>query len=163
MKIILLSSFLFLLASCNALKKSASAETEKKSESDTKTVVITYHRTFCFGTCPVFTLTINGETKTATYKGERNVDKIGEFKKEITQLELTNFISAFEKHHFFDLKDSYPSAATDLPSKITTYTIDGKTKKIDDMEKAPAGLKELEKLLEDFANSEGWVKISKEE
>jgi hypothetical protein len=162
MKLILLSSFLFLLAPCNASKKTTVTQTENKS-SDPKTAVITFHRTVCFGTCPAYTLTINGEKKTATYKGEKNVDKIGEYEKGISESELANFISAFEKHHFFELKDSYSSAATDLPSKVTTYTIDGKTKKVDDMEKAPSDLKELENLLENYANSEGWKKISKEE
>jgi hypothetical protein len=162
MKFFILSFFLFLLAPCNASKKVSSPDARIKTDHDPKTVIIVYHRTVCFGKCPAFTLTINGEKRTATYKGEMNVKKIGEYEKEITEQELINFISAFEKYHFFELKDNYASPATDHPSKVTTYTVDGKTKKVDDMQGAPSDLKALEKILEDFADSEGWEKINKE-
>lgn len=161
MKLILFSSFLFLLAPCNASKKTTS-QVESQAANDPKTMVITYRKGYCFGKCPVYTLTINGEKKLASYKGEVNVDKIGEFEKKVTDQQLKDFMTAFEKHNFFKLEDAYTTPAPDHPSKITTYTIDGKTKKVEDVQGAPAGLKELEKLLEDFADSEGWEKISKE-
>jgi hypothetical protein len=160
MKFILLSSFLFLLAPCNGQKKTTSSQGQTN---DLKTVMITYHQTVCFGKCPAFTLTINGEKKMAAYHGEANVDKIGDYEKSISENQLNDLIAAFEKYHFFDLKDSYKSEATDFPSKFTTYTVDGKTKKVEDMYDAPSDLKALEKLLENFANSEGWTKINKED
>lgn len=165
MKIFLMSSLLFMLAPCNASKKTtATAQTsEQKSANDPKTVMITYQRTVCFGKCPAFTLTINGEKKLATYKGEMNVDKIGEYEKKITEQELNTLIEAFEKYHFFELKDAYLTEATDHPSKYTTYKIDGKTKKIEDRYGAPNDLKAIEKILDDFSNSAGWEKIIKEE
>lgn len=163
MKFFLISSFLFLLAPCNASKKTTSKTQEQNTANDPKTVVITYRRTPCFGKCPTYTLTINGEKNSAVYKGEMNVDKIGEFEKKITDQQLKNFIQAFEKHRFFQLEDAYTTPAPDHPSKITSYTIDGKTKKIEDVQGAPADLRELEKLLEDFADSDGWEKTIEED
>jgi len=163
MKLILLSSFLFLLAPCNASKKTSASSAEQSSVSDPKTVVITFQKGVCFGKCPAFTLTINGEKKTATYKGDMNVDKIGEYEKKVTDEELKNLVDAFEKYHFSELKDEYTSAATDHPSIYTTYTANGKTKKVKDMYGAPNDLKAIEKVLEDFSNTEGWEKINKEE
>jgi hypothetical protein len=160
MKLIVLSSFLLLLAPCNASKK-ATAETQN-AVSDPKTAVITYRRGACFGTCPAYTLTINGSTKIATYKGDLHVAKIGEYEKKISDEQLKSFIEAFEKHHFFQLEDAYTTSAPDHPSKFTTYTIDGKSKKIEDIKGAPDDLKELEKMLEDFSESDGWEKVSKE-
>jgi hypothetical protein len=162
MKLILLSSFLFLLAPCNGTKRTSSA-TDQNQVGDPKTVTITYQRGVCFGKCPAFLLTINGEKNIATYKGEMNVDKIGEYERPVSEQEIKTLMEAFDKYHFFELKDEYTSASTDHPTVYTTYTSKGKTKKIRDTYGAPEDLKAIEKLLEDFANSEGWKKTSKEE
>ncbi|MCW3071568.1 MAG: hypothetical protein JWO44_1458 [Bacteroidetes bacterium] len=157
MKFILYSTFVLLLAPCNASKKTAAAGTPAKADK-TKTIVITYEKTVCFGKCPAFTMSISGETKKALYKGDSNVEKLGNYEKSISENELTKLADAFEKYKFFDMKDEYTSMITDVPSKYITYTIDGKSKKIKDRYNAPAELKEIEKLLDAIADSGGWEK-----
>jgi hypothetical protein len=173
MKFILYSSFLFLLAPCNGSKKaisttnsnstSASATTKTntspKTQNDLRTVSIIYRKTPCFGTCAAFTLTVNGSSNSVTYKGDLNVEKIGNYEKNISDDELTKLVNAFDKKKFFEFKDGYKTPATDIPSKLITYSINGKTKKVEDQQNAPAELKELEKLLDEIADSNGWKKV----
>jgi hypothetical protein len=158
MKTILLSSFLFLLAPCNSSKKAIATPADQSAADNTSDIVITYQKTVCFGKCPAFTLTINGDCKLATYKGEMNVDKIGEYEKKISDQELKDIVSAFEKYHFGNLKEAYKNDAMDHPSIFTTLKKGTKTKKVEDMYGAPNDLKAIEKVLDDFSNSEGWMK-----
>lgn len=171
MKFILYSSFLFLLAPCNGSKKAASTSnstsvtatsetnTSPKTQNDLKTVSIIYRKTPCFGTCAAFTLTINGSSNSMTYKGDLNVEKIGNYEKNISDEELTKLVNAFDKKKFFGFKDGYTTPATDIPSKLITYSINGKTKKVEDQQNAPPELKELEKLLDEITDSNGWKKV----
>ena len=162
MKFILYSTFLLLLAPCNASKKTAAADTTKANDK-LKTIVITYEKTACFGKCPVFTMTISGEKMKVMYNGNSAVDKIGNYEKNITEEELIKLKDAFEKYDFFGMKDEYSSQITDVPNRYVGYTFDGKTKKIKDRYNAPAELKEIEKLLDGIADSEGWEKVKEQE
>ena len=169
MKLIIYSVFLLFLAPCNGTKKtastassgtSASATTQTAAKNQLRTVSFSLQKTACFGRCPMFTLTINGETNTATYKGDQNVDKVGTYEKKISDDELQKLVDAFEKRKLFDMQDAYnKQQVTDLPSTYVSYSINGKSKKIQDRFQAPPELKELEKLLDDFGNTDGWEKI----
>lgn len=170
MKLIICSAFLLFLAPCNGTKKAASTATASTSASASttqtaaknqlRTVSFSLQRTACFGRCPMFTLTISGETGTATYKGDQNVDKVGTYTKKVSDQELQKLVDAFEKYKFFDMLDAYnKQQVTDLPSTYVSYSINGKSKKIQDRFQAPPELKELEKLLDDFGNTDGWEKV----
>jgi hypothetical protein len=158
MKFILYSSFLLLLAPCNGTKKTTASSSEHADEK-LKTVVISYEKSVCFGKCPAFTMTILGEKNKITYKGDSNVDKVGNYEKNISDEDLARLTEAFEKYKFFELNDEYNGPMTDLPSRYVSYSIKGKSKKIKDRYNAPAELRELEKLLDAIADSEGWEKI----
>ena len=153
MKLFLYSIIIFLLGPCH--KPSATANSAKE---DYSKVNFSFQRTPCFGKCPAFTMDINGSTKTITYKGRSNVDKIGTYTKAITDDEIAALVKAFDNAHFFEFNDKYKGNMTDLPSTFTSYTNGSKTRKIEDMNGAPAELRELEKLLDTIANSDGWKK-----
>ncbi len=155
MKTILYSVFLLLVAPCSNPKKvSSTPPVNKYSE-----VIITFQTTACFGKCPIYTFTINGKTKTATFKGEENTDKIGNFSKPVTDDELAQLVNAFETVKFNSLNDEYLGEIVDFPIKYITYTDKGKTKKIKERSNAPEGLLSLEKMLYEFGDSGGWKKI----
>lgn len=162
MKFILYTTFILLLAPCNE-KKAASANTGQDNSGKAKTATITYERTACFGTCPSFKMTIEGEKMKAFYKGNSSVDKIGNYEKNISEDELTKLTNAFETYKFFEMKDEYTNEVPDLPSRYVTYSVDGKSKKIKDRANAPAGLKEIEKMLDAVADGKGWEKVKDEE
>jgi hypothetical protein len=155
---LLLYSFLLILAPCNAAKKTSSSESADPV-SKVKPMVIVYEKTACFGKCPVFTMTINSETKLVTFKGAMNVDKLGIYEKNISEDELKKLSDGFETYKFFEMQDEYNSQMTDIPSKYITYTLEGKTKKVRDRYNAPPELKSLEKLLDAIAESDDWKKI----
>ena len=153
MKTFLYSVFILLLAPCNSGKKATT------TASDNSKLEIVYQRTACFGKCPIYTLTINGSTKTATFKGEQNTDKIGTFSKSMTDDELTQLVNAFESANFNSLNDDYLGTITDFPMVLITYSNKGKTKRIRDRSDAPAELHTLEKILNEFSDTtEGWKK-----
>jgi hypothetical protein len=146
-------SLLLLIAPCNSAKKIAQQSLEQNSK-----VLIVFQTTVCFGRCPVLTLTIDGETKMATFIGKENTEKIGNYTKPITAKELDELVKGFETAQFYSLNEEYLGNITDFPSKYITYTNNGKTKKVRDRSGAPMELTSLEKMLTDFANSDGWKK-----
>jgi len=160
MKLILYSSFLLLLAPCNEPKVVISTGAQQTESVDKlKTVVIGYDKSVCFGTCPAFSMTINGETNKIKYKGDSNVEKMGNYEKSISDADLSKLVEAFEKYKFFEMKDVYDGEMTDLPSRYVSFSYGGKSKKIKDRHGAPAELKEIEKLLDGIADSPDWEKV----
>lgn len=155
MKFLLYSIFFLLLAPCNATKNAAQTQTNNA----TKTAVFTLQRTACFGKCPVFELTITGADNKVTYKGTANTDKTGTYERSISDDEISKLMDAFEKNHFFDLKDEYTAAITDVPTTYISYSLNGKSKKIKDRWNAPAELKAMEKLLDEVGNTGDWKKV----
>lgn len=161
MKFILYSTFILLLAPCNE-KKAASSATAQDASAKPKAIIITYEKSACFGSCPSFKMTIDSEKKKAFYKGNSHVDKIGNYEKNISEAEITKLAAAFDKSGFFEMKDEYTSEIPDLPSRYVSYSLDGKLKKIKDRQSAPAELKELEKMLDVIADSDGWERVKDE-
>lgn len=153
MKLLMYSFFILLIAPCNSSKKLA-----ETTDVSTSKAVISYQTTACFGRCPIYALTINGENKTATFIGTQNTEKIGTFTKSISSKELNSFVKAFEDAQFNSLNNEYLGNITDFPIKLITYSNNGKTKIIKSRSGAPETLTNLEKLLNDYANSDGWKK-----
>ncbi len=153
MKLLMYSFFLLLVAPCNNAKKAC-----ESPATDNSKVQIIFQTTACFGRCPIYTMTINGETKTATFVGDQHTEKLGTYTKAISSKELDELVTAFETAKFTSLNDEYMGMITDFPVKITTYTNKGQTKKIRSRSGAPEELIHVEKLLSGYANSEGWKK-----
>lgn len=112
-------------------------------------------KTACYGKCPVYKITIQGNGK-AIFEGQKNVDKIGKYEKLFSKEEIENLIKKFEEVKFFEFKDEYSAKVTDLPTTYLEFTHKGQTKKIKDYYDAPTELKNLEKMIESIANSSGW-------
>lgn len=155
MKFLIYSIFVLLLAPCNKSKQLGNAT---DNVSDNSKVIIIYQCSVCFGRCPAFIMTIDGASKQITFNGQSDTDKIGTYTKTISDAEITNLVSAFEKINFFSFEDKYLGTITDFPSKYTTYSNNGKTKKIQDRSGAPGELRTLENMLQTIADSDGWKK-----
>ena len=159
MKLILSSILLLFLAPCNKSKQLSNSAEKPDSNS---TVNIVYQTTPCFGRCPTYTMTINGTSKQMSFVGTANTDKIGTFTKAISDAELTNLVAEFEKAKFFSLDNEYLGHIVDFPSKYITYSHNGLNKKIQDRSGGPEAIHILEKVLEEIANSEGWIIVNGE-
>ena len=127
----------------------------------TKDVLITLERTACFGTCPVYSVTIKGDGA-VVYDGKDFVEVKGKAETTITQDQIDELISEFEKIDYFSLKDSYTERTiTDSPTVLTSISINGKTKAIEHYHgdfSAPEKLKYLEDRIDEIINSDQWIR-----
>ena len=127
-------------------------------------ILIRLERTVCFGFCPIYTLTIDGDGL-VTYEGVNNVEMTGTHTAQISPEQVQKLVDAFLALDYFSLPDEYTASVTDIPSVITSFTYQGQTKTITNyggcMEEtdvqAPAGLCELEMLIDEVANSAQWI------
>ena len=140
------------LLSCGLFKKKASTD-ELTAES-----VIKMKTGPCFGTCPVYTFTLNGLGE-ATYEGQRFVKKEGTWKKEFTTEETKALFVEFQKLDFFGYDDEYTANVTDLPTTWLTYTHDGRTKTIRCYYDVPKELQELIAKVDEASNTERWTLV----
>ncbi len=128
---------------------------------DIKDVVITLERGPCYGACPVYKLTVSGDG-TVIYKGERFV-RINDTRMiTVSEEEVRQLISEFERINYFSLEDSYEEKmVTDMETVITSITVNGKTKIVRHYhgdKSTPKELRELENKIDEIVNSEQWVK-----
>jgi len=123
-------------------------------------VAITLERTACFGTCPIYTITIyeNGDV---VYDGKNFVEVMGEQKSQIDPAIVVQMVKSFEDAGYFDWKEAYDKyTITDLPSVITSVTQDGKTHRIERYvgdDTVPLALPFLELWVDTMTNSVLWT------
>jgi len=128
--------------------------------SDIKDIVMTLERTVCFGACPDYTLIIKGDG-TVTYEGRQFVKIEGTRTTTISEEKIRQLLSEFQRIDYFSLNDSYEEfEATDMPSAITSLTINGKTKTVRHYHgdfSAPEELTQLEDRIDEIVNSDQWI------
>lgn len=131
--------------------------------------VITLERTACFGTCPIYKVTITSDG-TVTFLGTRFTKTIGTAKGKINANEFRQLVAEFEKIDYFSLPDSYapgtpvcPQRITDMPSANTSIRLKGRTKHVShyygcgDSGALPK-LTTLEKKIDEVAGTPQWIK-----
>ena len=126
--------------------------------------VITMERTACFGTCPVYRLTIQGNGQ-VTYEGIAFVATQGTKTIQLSSEQVQSLFHQAEQANFFQLKDTYAVELTDLPGARTSITLNGHSKQIwhygsvgdPNLDNAPAALSNLEKAIDQTVNVSQWV------
>lgn len=135
---------------------------------DTNTSV-TLERGICFGTCPVYTLTIfaNGSV---VYEGKDFVKELGVRNGSVNASIAEELFRMIDTSGFIDLADSYSAYdITDMPSATITLITKTKVKRVEhyhgDMT-APPILTDLENAIDQAANitrwTEPWEPVSSE-
>lgn len=131
--------------------------------------IITLERTACYGTCPIYKLTISGNGA-VIFEGKRFVKKVGTSRFVIPEAQVRELVDAFEKINYFDLKDQYVKPEdgcrqreTDNPSAVTSLMLRGKSKSVTHYHGCigPEVLRQLEKLeqaIDNAANSAQWIR-----
>jgi len=132
----------------------------KKAIDDSSSAVITLERTICYGTCPIYKITIFGDGR-VQYVGERFVRIAGTRSAKISKEKVHQLIDIFQKAGFSSLKDSYTTEhITDFPSAIISITVSGKTKTVTHYHGdtgAPKVLNELENRIDQTVDSKQWI------
>lgn len=125
-------------------------------------VAIRLERTPCFGTCPVYSITIL-QDGTVIYNGEAHVDVVTEVTVQIDPATVDLMVDAFVAAGFFGWDEFYDdSTITDLPSVITTVTHEGQTHQVSRYsadESIPLELLFLEAWIERMVNASAWTGI----
>jgi hypothetical protein len=121
---------------------------------------ITLERTPCFGRCPVYRISVDGNGR-VTYFGEMFVAVEGGQTAQLTHEQIRRLARELERVDFFSLQDMHTDmSATDMPSAITTLRLDGETKTITHYYgdfSAPDKLTTLENLIDEVTNAAQWV------
>ena len=129
---------------------------------DESKVAITLERTACFGSCPIYTISIleNGDV---IYNGEKFVDVTGEQKSQLEPETVAAMVKAFEEAGYFDWKEAYDTmTVTDMPYIITSVTRNGETHRITRYvgdSSAPLELAFLERWIDQMTNSQMWTGV----
>lgn len=88
---------------------------------------VTLERTACFGTCPIYKVTVRRDG-TISYEGKRFVQLEGSYKG--TTYGFDRLAQLISSQGYFNFKDDYSINATDLPTAITSVVSGGKRKTI---------------------------------
>ncbi|MCO4294318.1 DUF6438 domain-containing protein [Solitalea sp. MAHUQ-68] len=98
----------------------------------------------CFGTCPIFTMTIMADG-TAHYNAKMYNERQGEFSATIRKSQFDSLKILIEKASFFNLKNEYSTDWTDQPTYTVTVKLkNGQSKQIRDY--GPSGPDKLRKV-----------------
>jgi hypothetical protein len=142
---------------------------EARAQTIPPDTLITLERTACYGTCPIYKITISAGG-TVVFEGRRFVKKVGTVKSAVSQEQLRELLAAFEKINYFELRDRYEQPedgckqwATDNPSAITSVTINGKSKSVTHYHgcggiEVLAELRKLEQAIDNAVNSAQWIR-----
>jgi hypothetical protein len=169
--LLLVPVFAFLLLLCTGCPPANSGPTTGNDTTKVDSVnpphdyanaLITLQRTACFGRCPDYSLQIDGKGK-VMYQGNQFVAVKGAQTSQIEAQTVQALVDEFFKIDYFALQDTFTEPITDLPSTITSISIDGKKKEVYDYAGAPESLKTLEAKIDEVANSAQWVEEVKSE
>lgn len=146
---------LLLLAACNSSKKGFEINDTPPS------AVLEMRKGICFGTCPVYIITVfdNGMMH---YMGERYVDKLGLYQKQLSRTEYDQLIEAFDNADVWQYPDKYDSDIPDLPSTRISYFKKDSNKTILWKNKAAPPLRQLANKLQAYAEDPGWTPMKME-
>jgi hypothetical protein len=134
--------------------------------------VITLERTICYGSCPMYTLTVTADGSVSFQPKHVDGRAIvsGRVKQgSISKDKVRELVSEFERANYFSFKDSYrlfdkecSESWTDHPSAITSLTINGKFKSVDHDYGCKGNivldrLTDLENKIDEIANTKQWL------
>lgn len=120
---------------------------------------IVFQQTACFGTCPIYKMTINGSGK-IDFEGERFTKKIGSYTKQLSAQETKDLFSKVYDFSWDSFKEDYPTQVSDLPSVVFELNYKEVSKKVVVRGEHPAELDVLQNILSDIAESDGWTNLN---
>lgn len=139
-----------------------------KKPVDSKIEKIEYEAGTCFGTCPIFKITINKDRSATFFAEHYNFSQTqdadfkpeGTFKATLRDKEFEQIVDILNYIDFKNLKEEYAVRYTDAPTAIIKITYDnGKVKNIMDYGmKGTYGLNAVYSLLADLRFNQEWVK-----
>lgn len=133
----------------------ATAQNLKKVKLNRLDRVIEMTKAPCYGRCPVFTLVIY-EKGMVSYEGKRNTPRLGLYVKRLDPKTYDQLLSTFKKVNLWQYDNVYRGMYPDAPTVSITYHEDGDVKTIVGKDGRPYAIQELEAMLDNIGNSDGW-------
>lgn len=157
----LLASFAALLL----LAFTANAQDKTASKKDS----ITLERGACFGTCPIYKVSVRSDGR-VTFEGFNYTKVKGKATGRIKAKDFKNLVQEFEQIKYFSLDDTYEPgqpncdpAVTDLPRVKSSIRLRGKTKSISHYQgclnsEVVRALFVLDRRIDEVAGTVKWIK-----
>jgi hypothetical protein len=127
---------------------------------DPQSVVIRIERGPCFGTCPVYSVTLYGDG-TVRYDGKDQVRVRGSQTAVIAPEKVKELAGEIDRSGFFSLRDLYTEVSvTDAPTVVLNVAVDGKKKQVKHYLgdfKAPKTLETIETRIDEVAGTSRWT------
>jgi len=121
---------------------------------------ITLERGMCYGTCPVYSVTLF-ENGSVIYYGEKFVKETGYQTATLNQSGFTDLLQACYESGFFQMNDEYVNLdMTDMPNAIITVQNGSGIKRVEHYHgdiHAPANLTSLENLIDEVVQITMWT------
>ena len=138
--LVLLSFFSISLSACAqkaTVQKTKTKKVSKKAAASTPKLtpteagpVLTFERTPCFGTCPVYTMQVFADGRVA-YEGRHHVPIIGKKEFKLPAATVADMLRQAKEARFETFETQYRSGVTDMPSTIVAIRQpDGTLKKV---------------------------------
>jgi len=128
--------------------------------------VITLERTACFGSCPVYRISVTS-SGTVSFEGKAHVRRIGPATDQVPPEQVEKLLSEIEQAGYFTLDDRYQASepgcgryATDAPTVITSVRLRGRSKTITHdygCTRVPGTLTILERKIDETLGSARWT------
>jgi len=109
----------------------------------------------CFGSCPVFKMTIY-EGGLVAYDGERYTNRIGLHTKWLDAETYKSLIKTFDEADMWSFQNAYKAQIPDMATVSIVYHKGDNSKTVKGKDGRPAKIIELEKRLNTIAESSGW-------
>ena len=148
-------------AACAPQQTAATSQQSSPAQNPISPPAVTLERTACFGRCPVYRVAVS-PTGSLTYEGTANVRRVGAATGQVSAGRVSALLSELEQAGYFAFASSYTSTdlacgryAADLPTVITSVTVQGRTKRIvhDHGCAAPGALDVLERRIDEVLGS----------
>lgn len=130
------------------------------SDSNLSQSSVTLERGMCFGTCPVYNVTLFGNGS-VMYGGQMYVKEVGIRNGTVNATAYARLMELFDQSGFFGMNDNYTAYyITDMPSARITITNGTGSKRVDHYfgdRSAPKVLFTLEDVIDQVANVTQWT------
>jgi hypothetical protein len=158
----------WLPAACaRTVPPSPEVETRSTTQVAPATGSVSLERGPCFGTCPVYKVTVD-RSGAVRFEGRRFVADTGVFTGTAPLASVDSLFAELQAAGYFGFADSYRMGqpgceryATDLPTVITEVRLDDRTKRVEHdrgCADAPAALSVLESRIDEVAGVARWVR-----
>lgn len=157
-RLMIFATLIFIITAFTVSAQKGKDASEKDRRGGEQITEVTLERTACFGTCPVYKITLRRDG-TATYVGREFVERKGTYSGKIYGFE--RLAQLIESRGYFNLKENYTVNATDLPSTLTSVVRAGRRKSVTNYgDTGPVELWGIETAIDGMVTNIKWQKVS---